>query len=211
MLRIGLTGGIGCGKTTVADLFAVKGIPVVDADLVARELVEPGQPALSAIVARFGPDILSAGRLDRARLRQIVFADPEQRLWLESLLHPRVYEGMRQRIATLAAPYGILVIPLLLETQGRDFVDRVLVVDCPEDVQRGRVKTRDHLDEAAVDRILAAQLSRAARLAAADEVISNAADPDELAVQVDRLHRLYLALSQDSHEPDVLLTNGNDG
>lgn len=195
MLRIGLTGGIGSGKTTVAGLFAAKGIPVLDADVVARDLVEPGQPALQAIVERFGPELLRDGSLDRARLRQIVFAAPESRQWLESLLHPLVYDEMQRRIAGLSAPYGLLVIPLLLETGRRDFVDRLLVVDCPVEVQRQRVRQRDGLGEAEIDRILAAQLDREARLAAADDVIRNAGSPAELAEQVDGLHEFYLSLT----------------
>jgi dephospho-CoA kinase len=195
MLKVGLTGGIGSGKTMVAGLFAAKGVPVLDADVIARDLVEPGQPAYRAIVEHFGPDLLQEGRLDRARLRQIVFVDPEARLWLESLLHPLVYDEMRRRIAELSTSYVLLVIPLLLETGRRDFVDRLLVVDCPIEVQRQRVKQRDGLDEAEIDRILSAQLAPEARLAAADEVIRNAGSPAELAGQVDRLHEFYLSLT----------------
>jgi dephospho-CoA kinase len=195
MLKIGLTGGIGCGKTTVADLFAAKGVPVLDADLIARELVEPGQPLLDAIVARFGVEVLQEGRLDRGRLRQIVFADPAQRRWLEELLHPAVYAALERRLDGLAAPYVLLVIPLLLETGRRDFVDRLLVIDCPVALQKQRVKARDGLDDSTIDRILAAQLPREARLAAADDIIENTAGRAELAEQIDRLHQFYVALT----------------
>jgi dephospho-CoA kinase len=195
MLKIGLTGGIGCGKTTVADLFAAKGIPVLDADLIARQLVEPGQPLLQAIAAHFGANLLKEGRLDRGRLRQIVFAAPEERQWLESLLHPRVYDEMERRLAGFSAPYCLLVIPLLLETGRRDFVDRLLVIDCPVELQKRRVKDRDGLTDPEIDRILSAQLAREARVAAADDLIENAGGPAELADQVDRLHRFYLSLT----------------
>jgi dephospho-CoA kinase len=195
MLKIGLTGGIGCGKTTVADLFAARGVPVLDADRVARELVEPGKSAFDAIVRRFGTDVLRGGHLDRSRLRAIVFADAEARNWLESLLHPLVYRELERRIGNLSAPYCLLVIPLLLETGHRDFVDRLLVVDCPEDVQRRRVARRDGLGGPEIERIMASQASRAERLAAADEVMDNTASREDLAARVERLHRHYLDLA----------------
>lgn len=195
MLRIGLTGGIGSGKSTVADMFAARGVPVLDADQIARELVEPGQPALQAIVQRFGADILKGGALDRARLRQRVFAAPESRRWLEALLHPLVYAELQRRSDALAAPYGLWVVPLLLETGERGRVDRLLVVDCPPEVQRQRVARRDGSDAAEIERILAAQCTREQRLAAADEVIDNSGGPSQLSDQVDALHRFYSALT----------------
>jgi dephospho-CoA kinase len=196
MLKIGLTGGIGCGKSTVADMFAAKGIPVLDADRIARDLVEPGQPALQAIAQRFGPGLLKAGRLDRERLKHIVFADPEERRWLEGLLHPLVYDEMRRRIATLSAPYCLLMVPLLLESGRRDFVDRVLVVDCPAEVQRQRIRCRDGSSDAEIERVLSAQLSREARLAAADDIIENAGLEADLPERVEALHRFYLSLGK---------------
>lgn len=196
MLKIGLTGGIGCGKSTVADLFAAKGVPVLDADVISRELVEPGQPALQAIVQRFGEGLLVDGRLDRTLLRRLIFARPEARRWLESLLHPLVYETMARRVAALYGPYCLLVVPLLLETGQRGFVDRLLVVDCPPHVQRRRVKARDGSDDAEVDRILAAQMSREERLAAADDLIENSADLDFLSSQIDSLHRHFIDLNR---------------
>lgn len=195
MLRIGLTGGIGSGKSTVADLFAAKGIPILDADVIARALVEPGQPLLAAIAAHFGDTVLREGQLDRARLREIVFNQPEDRAWLEGLLHPHVYVEMERRLAGLAAPYALLVVPLLLETGRRDAVDRLLVVDCPVAVQRQRVKARDGFDDAAIDGILAAQATREARLAAADDVIENSTGRADLAAEVERLHGLYRSLA----------------
>ena len=201
MLRIGLTGGIGCGKTTVADLFAGKEIPVIDADRVSRDLVEPGRPALDAIIQRFGPDLFEDGRLDRVRLRKIVFSSPEQRKWLESLLHPLIYEEMEARLQGLSAPYCVLVVPLLLETGRRDFVDRLLVVDCPAKEQRRRIKVRDELDDGEVQKVLSVQLARQDRLAAADDIIENSGKPEELAVQVDRLHQAYVDLAASRSAP----------
>lgn len=195
MLKIGLTGGIGSGKTTVAALFAAKGIPVIDADVVARALVEPDRPAFTVIVEHFGPELLKDGGLDRSRLRQHIFSVPGARQWLESLLHPLVYDEMQCRIEGLAAPYVLLVIPLLLETGRRDFVDRLLVVDCPTELQRQRVRQRDALDDAEIVQILSAQMAREVRLAHADDVIRNAGSPEGLTVQVERLHQFYLALS----------------
>lgn len=193
MLRIGLTGGIGSGKSTVANLFAARGVPVIDADAIARELVEPGQPALADIVAEFGADMRDAqGRLDRARLRARVFDDPSQRKRLEAILHPRIHAVMAERTAAQTAPYVLLVIPLLFEADQRDLVDRVLVVDVPVETQRARVSARDHLPPAQIDALLAAQWSREQRLAHADDVIDNGGDAAILETQVDDLHRRYL-------------------
>ncbi|MGX2039909.1 dephospho-CoA kinase [Methylocaldum sp. MU1018] len=196
MLIIGLTGGIGCGKSTVAELFADKGVPILDADVIARELVEPGRPAFEAIKQRFGTVILKNGRLDRAKLREIVFSDPEAKRWLEALLHPLVYSEIGQRITTLSAPYCLVVVPLLLETGQRALVDRLLVVDCPEDIQRRRVQLRDGLSEKQIDPIMASQIGRSERLAAADDVLENTADEADLAEKVERLHQLYLTLGR---------------
>jgi len=196
MLVVGLTGGIGCGKSTVADLFAAKGIPILDADIIARELVEPNRPAFEAIKQRFGTAILKNGALDRARLRDIVFSSPEEKRWLEDLLHPLVYSEISRRIAALSAPYCVVVVPLLLETGRRHFVDRLLVVDCPEDIQRMRVRIRDGLSDMQIEKIIASQTGRNERLAAADDVLENMADKAGLADRIEQLHRLYLALSE---------------
>lgn len=196
MLRIGLTGGIGSGKSSVAELFAARGVPVIDADMIARELVEPGQPALAEIVAAFGTDMLDPqGRLDRARLRARVFDDKHQRERLEAILHPRIHTVMAERAAAQTTPYVLLVIPLLFEAKQRDLVDRVLVVDVPMELQRARVSVRDHLPPEQIDAILAAQLSREQRLAGADEVIDNSGDAADLERQVDALHQCYLQLA----------------
>lgn len=196
MLRIGLTGGIGSGKSTVANLFAAHGVPVIDTDVIARDLVEPGQPALAEITARFGADLLDhAGRLDRARLRERVFADSVNRHALEALLHPRIQAEMERRIAQADASYVLLVIPLLFEAGWQAHVDRVLVVDAPVDVQRARVAARDKLADRQIDAVLDAQADRAQRLAGADDIIDNSGDAAALDVRVNELHRYYLELA----------------
>lgn len=196
MLKIGLTGGVGSGKSTVAKLFADKGVPVIDADVVARELVEPGQTALAAIVEAFGDAVLADGRLDRAALRARIYADPNAKKTLEGILHPKVYQSMHDQAEALRQPYCIFAIPLLLETNRRDFVDRVLVIDCPEALQYERVSRRDGLDGPAIARIIAAQSSRADRLAAADDVLDNAGPPGLLRERVEALHQAYLSLAR---------------
>ena len=196
MLVVGLTGGIGSGKTAVSDRFVQHGVPVIDTDLLARELVEPGQPALAAITAEFGPECLDdRGQLRRAHLRERVFADPDGRRRLEAILHPRIRALARERIAALAAPYCLVVIPLLAETGMTDLVDRVLVVDVPEAEQIRRVMDRDQIDEARARQILAAQAPRARRLALADEILDNNGDLDHLERQVADLHQRYSTLA----------------
>lgn len=196
MLVIGLTGGIGSGKTAVSDRFARWGVPIVDTDLLARELVEPGQLALMDIVAEFGPDCLNGdGRLHRARLRERVFADPGGRRRLEAILHPRIRVLARERIAGLSAPYCLLVIPLLAETGMTDLVDRVLVVDAPEAERVCRVMARDGINETQARRILAAQADRDRRLALANEIVENAGDLAALDQRVAALHRHYSTLA----------------
>lgn len=196
MLVIGLTGGIGSGKTMVSDRFAWHGAPVVDTDQFARELVEPGQSALAEIVTHFGLDCLDdAGRLHRPRLRERVFADAEGRRRLEAILHPRIRSLVRERVAILTAPYCVVVIPLLAETGMMDLVDRVLVVDAPEAEQIRRVVARDQVDETQAHRILAAQANRAQRLALADDVLENIGNLEALNRQVAYLHHRYLTLA----------------
>ncbi|MFO1370976.1 MAG: dephospho-CoA kinase [Candidatus Competibacteraceae bacterium] len=196
MLVIGLTGGIGSGKTAVSDRFAQYGVPVIDTDLLARELVEPGQPALTEIVAHFGSDCLDdTGRLQRSRLRERVFADPASRQRLEAILHPRIRTAVRARISALATPYCVVVIPLLAETGMTNLVDRILVVDVPEAEQIRRVMARDRVDEAQARRILAAQAHRDQRRALADELLENTNDLKVLDHQVAALHQYYLTLT----------------
>lgn len=190
---IGLTGGIGSGKTAVSDRFAQRGVPVVDTDQLARELVEPGQPALAEIVAHFGVDCLDESeRLHRARLRERVFADSTGRQRLEAILHPRIRKLSQERIAALTTPYCLVAIPLLAETGMTDGLDRILVVDVPEAEQIRRVMARDQIDEIQAQRILAVQVSRAQRLALADDVIENIGDLEQLDRQIAALHQRYL-------------------
>jgi len=196
MLRIGLTGGIGSGKTTVARLFAAHDVPVLDSDTIVHELGAPGGAAYDAIARRFGRAILAPdGRIDRAALGARVFGNPAERGALEEILHPLVYAALAERSATLGAPYVIFVIPLLVESGGRAAVDRVLVVDCPESEQLRRACERDQRTPEAVRRIIAAQATREERLRAADDVIVNNRDLAHLEREVGRLHRYYLSLA----------------
>ncbi|MDJ0740317.1 MAG: dephospho-CoA kinase [Gammaproteobacteria bacterium] len=192
LLKIGLTGGIGSGKSTASEHFARLGAAVIDTDLLSRELVEPGQAALDEIVAAFGAGVLDAdGRLDRARLRDIVFGDAAARRRLEGILHPRIRAEMLRRAAAADAPYVVFVIPLLFETAQQALVDRVLVVDVPPALQRARVLARDGGGYAQVDAILAAQVDRVTRLRLADDVIRNDGSIAELQAQVEALHDRY--------------------
>ena len=196
MFKVGLTGGIASGKTRVAEFFAARGITVIDSDQIAREIVAPGAPALAAIRERFGASVLSAdGSLDRRALRAVVFADPAARRALEAITHPAIRARMAELNAEAQGAYVINAIPLLTEGGGRRDLDRVLVVDCPEDLQIRRVMARDQVDEAGARAVLAAQASRAARLAIADDVIVNDGDLAALETQVATLHDRYLQLA----------------
>jgi dephospho-CoA kinase len=197
MLRVGLTGGIGSGKSTAAALFAGHGVPVIDADKIARQLVVPGRTAYKQVLKTFGSDIVdTGGRLDRNRLRHIVFADPEQRKRLEAILHPLVRREIQQQTQRLQTPYCIIVIPLLIEADQRDLVDRVLVIDTDETLQLQRVAARSQLTEKEIRKIIGAQLSRSERLRYADDVILNNTDLAELRASVDTFHERYLALAR---------------
>jgi len=193
---VGLTGGIASGKTTVANLFAARGAVVIDTDQIARDVVEPGSPALAQIVAAFGAGVLDpAGRLDRRRLRQIVFADPARRRQLESILHPAIRAELAARAAAAVGPYQIHVIPLLVEGGRREGLDRVLVVDCDPAQQLARLLSRDAETVAQAEAIIATQADRQRRIEAADDVIRNDGRPEDLARRVGELHRLYLDLA----------------
>lgn len=194
-LRIGLTGGIASGKSTVAQRFAELGIPVVDADVAAREVVAPGTPGLARVIERFGSLLAENGELDRHALRQLIFDDPSSRRDLEAILHPLIREAMEHSAETAVGPYVVMAIPLLVESGARGRVDRILVVDLDEALQLHRVQARDgsSLDQARA--ILASQVSRAARLAAADDVILNSGTVTDLRQAVDRLHEKYLRLA----------------
>lgn len=194
--RVGLTGGIASGKSTVGRLFAALGIPVIDSDAIAREVVAPGSPLLGELVRAYGDGVLSAdGSLDRARLRSLVFQDADARRRLESLTHPAIRAEMEARSRAARGPYQILMIPLLVEGGGRDRVDRVLVVDASEATQLRRLQARDGAPEAEARAMIAAQATRAARLAAADDVITNEGDVADLRREVERLHGVYLDLA----------------
>ncbi|MEQ9394997.1 dephospho-CoA kinase [Haliea sp.] len=201
-LIIGITGGIGSGKSAVTDRFAQRNITVVDADQAARVVVEPGRPALEAIVAHFGGDILQAnGSLDRAALRGIVFADPAQRQWLEQLTHPLIGEEIRTQLAASRSPYTILSSPLLLESSSqRELAELVVVVDVPEEVQLARTMDRDANDEALVRRIMAAQLPREERLALADIVVDNSGPLEALDDIVAELHKEFLQRAEEHRQ-----------
>lgn len=195
MLVIGLTGGIGCGKSEVARLFAALGVPVVDTDMIAHQITQPGQPALKAIAQAFGDNFIQPdGSLDRHQLRQRVFADQAARLTLQNLLHPRIRELALHMLAQHPdAPYQLLVVPLLFETEGyAELIHCTLVVDCDESLQISRAMARSDLSEAEVRAIMAAQLSRSQRLALADDVIENASSLKNLTKQVRLKHEKYI-------------------
>ena len=192
-LVVGVTGGIGSGKSAVTERFQRLGITVVDADLAARIVVEPGGSALAAIAEHFGADILQAdGTLNRAALRQRVFANQAERLWLERLTHPLLGQELRRQLAASGSAYTILSSPLLLEGQQKELVDCVVVVDVPEELQLQRATARDANSEEQIRRIMAAQLPRAQRRELADIVIDNSGSLAELDEQVQELHREFL-------------------
>lgn len=195
---VGLTGGIGSGKSSVADLFVRRGAGLVDTDQLAHALTAPQGAAIEPLRAAFGPDfITSQGALDRARMRAVVFADPTERARLEAVLHPLIRAQAQRDASVCHAPYVVLAVPLLIESGNwHERCQRVLVVDCPVALQRARVMARSELPADEVDRIIAAQASRETRLAAADDVIDNSGDAGALVPQVSRLHALYMALAQ---------------
>jgi len=196
--RVGLTGGIASGKSTAAKFFGALGVPILDSDQIARDVVEPGQPPLDRLVERFGAAILTPdGHLDRPKLRDIVFSDPKARADLEALTHPAIGAALEARSATAGGPYQVLVIPLLVEKNLGSQVDRVVVVDCDEELQIKRLRDRDSSTPEQARAILAAQASRAARVKAADDVISNDADMSAVRAQVEALHARYLELARE--------------
>lgn len=190
---VALTGGIGSGKSTVADAFAALGVNIVDADILARQVVEPGSEALHAIAGHFGAEILLAdGSLNRRLLREHIFASPAEKAWLNGLLHPLIHKMTQRHIAQATSPYVLWVVPLLVENQLYDRADRVLVVDVPVETQISRTMQRDGVSREHAEKILAAQATREARLAIADDVIDNNGAPDAIASDVARLHAAYL-------------------
>jgi dephospho-CoA kinase len=196
MLVIGLTGGIGSGKSEVSRRFEALGVPVVDTDLVSRELVSAGSPALAEIATRLGGEFITAeGQLHRRRLREAIFRDEALKTRLEDILHPRIRDRVAAIVAGLAAPYAVVVIPLLLEGSYPIAVDRILVVDAPEETQVARIQARDDVDADASRRVIAGQASREARRAVADDLLLNDGDLHALDASVRKLHREYLALA----------------
>ena len=196
MYTVALTGGVASGKTAVANRFAALGVEVIDADVVARELVEPGMPALDEIVAEFGRNVLTAaGTLDRRAMRERIFVDAAAKLHLEQILHPRVRAQLRARSTAARSAYAIIVVPLLVESGHYAWVDRVLVVDVPREVQIERLTARDGVDLTLAESMLAAQASREQRLAIADDVIDNSGTLDDLDRSVQALHERYLTLA----------------
>ena len=191
-----LTGGIAAGKTAVSDLFAQRGVPVIDTDQIAHEIVEPGQPALKRIAEAFGREFLGAdGRLDRKKMRTAIFSSPQQKTRLEGILHPAIVAEADHRIAQINAPWCILVVPLLTETSLLPWIDHVLVVDVEESVQIERVMARDNISQQQAQSILDAQTSRRQRLALADDVLDNSGSLEQLKTAVNELQRKYTILA----------------
>lgn len=196
LFTVALTGGIGSGKSTVANAFAALGVEIIDADVIAREVVEPGTPALQAIVKRHGESILTAeGTLYRARLREIIFQQPQEKNWLNQLLHPLINVRTQQLRAQASSSYVLWVVPLLIENNLQRQADRVLVVDVDEAVQLQRTRQRDGVSLSQAQRILAAQVSREQRLACADDIIDNSGTPEQVLPRVAELHQRYLRLA----------------
>lgn len=196
ILRIGLTGGIASGKSTVADFFSELGVSIVDTDVIAREVVAPGRPALDEIREQFGDEIIAEnGSLNRSRLREIIFADEAMRTALQGILHPRIRHASFGQADQASGPYVIIVVPLLYESPMKQAMDRILVVDCDTEMQLTRLQNRDNETEEQARRMIAAQASRKERLSIADDVISTAGSLAETRATVDALHRIYLGLA----------------
>jgi dephospho-CoA kinase len=196
MLKIGLTGGIGCGKSTIAELFRTRhNIPIIDADIISRQLVGPGQPALISIQRTFGQSFINQdGSLNRNKLRDAIFSNAEKKRQLEAIIHPLVYQQMQLEFEKQTSPYSLLCIPLLMETNMTSFVDRILVVDCPVETQIERVSQRDKLSKERILSIIASQVSRKYRLSHANDIINNSNSTTLLAEQVKKLHNQYISL-----------------
>jgi dephospho-CoA kinase len=196
MLKIGLTGGIGCGKTTVAKIFEQLKTPVIDADEIAHRLVAVGQPALARIKHEYGADVLNPdGSLNRQKLRDLIFSDYKQKQKLESILHPLVYQAIHSEVERLNTPYCIICIPLLFETNMAHLVDRVLVVDCSVETQIERLRKRDNMSIERIQSIIDSQVSRDFRKANANDLLDNSKTDNRLAEEVKKLHNFYLSLS----------------
>ena len=200
---VALTGGIGSGKSTVAERFSHLGICVVDADVIARQVVEPGEPALKEISEHFGPEILlPEGTLNRRVLREKIFASPTEKQWLNNLLHPLIHQRTQAALHQTLSPYVLWVVPLLVENQLHKKADRALVVAVSPEIQIARTISRDNVSRQHAQQILAAQATRDERLAVADDVINNDGSPERVAADVDRLHRQYLELANQAAQQD---------
>lgn len=196
MLKVGLTGGIGSGKSTAAQRFEQLGVPIVDADVIARNVVEPGKPALKEIIATFGERVVNSdGGLNRTELRKIVFENKEYKVLLESILHPRIYEEILRQLDHLSAPYCIVVIPLLAESKRNYPLDRILVIDLPRALQLERTSARDQQSEEKIDKIIQSQSSREKRLSLADDIVENSGTVELLCERIDLLHQKYTELA----------------
>lgn len=201
MLTIALTGGIGCGKSTVCQLFSAYNVPIIDTDVIAHQLVKPGQPALEEITATFGKHILlEDDTLDRKKLAEIIFHTPEKRTLLETILHPKIRYSVEQQLMTLKhSAYVIIAIPLLIETNQQSTYDRVLVIDCEEHLQRTRTLNRDNRNIEDINAIIEAQVPRQFRLSYADDIIKNSENITDLEKQVEQYHQQYLKLANTSY------------
>ena len=203
MVVIGLTGGIGCGKTQVSNLFSNYDVPIIDADIISRELVQPQKPALQQIQHYFGKNIINSdGHLNRIALKERIFSDPQQKQQLEAILHPLIFQTIQQRLQKLKNTYIILSIPLLLESQQNYPIQRILVIDCPIEIQIQRVKNRDNLSDKYIQSIIDSQIDRQQRLKLCDDIIDNSTDFVTLAKQVETLHHLYLSLANTQKKRD---------
>lgn len=199
MLKIGMTGGIGCGKSTACSIFTSLGVPVIDTDILARKAVAAGSKCLSQIAQQFGHEVLQQdGALNRHKLRQIVFSDLDKLRKLESIIHPEIRRLLSAEIESTISPYLIVVIPLLFEKNWNRDVDRILVVDCTEEEQLRRTSERDAMDVDEVKRIMATQISRNERIALADDILDNRLGAAELRIQIEKLHLYYTQLSSQS-------------
>ena len=203
MLAVGITGGIGSGKSAAADRFSELGVPVIDADVIARQVVEPSQPACRKVIDAFGDEVASDdGGLNRAKLRKIIFSEPEKKTLLENILHPEIHAEILRQIAELSTPYTIVVIPLLAESKRQYPLDRIVVIDAPAELQVSRVSARDDQSESEVKRVIQLQSSRPDRLAIADDVIENTGSLQSLRNSVDALHEKYLAIARGSNQSE---------
>ena len=201
MLTVGVTGGIGSGKSSAANRFRQLGVPVIDADLIARQIVEPGMPALQEIINAFGESVANdQGELDRSALRKIIFSDSNRKSQLEAILHPRIYNEILRLLSELSTSYAIVVIPLLAESKREYPLDRILVIDVPSDVQISRVTTRDNQSTEEVEQIISSQASRHSRLETADDIIENVGSTDDLSERVDAMHLTYLEYARKSNQ-----------